>query len=125
MKLTSIALAALLSGCAMFPADRQDSTTWIKVAEPLPYVWQVVPESELMARCSFKFIKGEAACAIRIKDGPNGPYCLILSSITEQQAARTFVYSPTGAVRSLDGKAETLADHEIKHCAGFNHEESK
>lgn len=126
-KLAPIAIAALLSGCAMFevPPGTQDGTTWIKVAEPLPYRWEVVPASEVAARCSFKYEHPKNACAIRLRDGPNGPYCLILSSLTAREAWSTYIYTTTGAIRTLDKKPETLWAHEMKHRNGYDHEVQK
>lgn len=123
-KLASVALAALLSGCAVFeaPPGSQNYTTWIKVTDPLPYRWEVTSAEEVASRCAFSYAHPRNACAIRLRNGPNGPYCLILSAMTEAEARNVWLYSPTGAVRSLDGKPETLADHEKKHCAGYNHE---
>jgi len=124
MKHATIIAAALLSGCAMFSGS-YDSTTWKQVAQPLPMVWQKVDESELMSRCSFKYVRGQAGCIFRLNDGPNGPYCLVISSVTLEVAQRTFMYSPTGAIRTLNGKPETLADHEKQHCNGYDHLEAK
>lgn len=127
MKHATIIAAALLSGCAMFnsPPGTQLGDTWVKNHEALPYVWEVVPASEVAARCSFKYEHPKNACAIRLRDGPNGPYCLILSAMTEAEARGVYLYTVTGAVRTLNGKPETLADHEEKHCDGFDHEVAK
>ena len=118
MKHATIIAATFLSGCAMFSGS-YDSTTWKQVAQPLPMVWQKVDESELMSRCSFKYVRGQSACIFR------GPYCLVISSVALEEARRTFMYSPAGAIRTLNGQAETLADHEKQHCDGFDHLEAK
>lgn len=127
MKHATIIAAALLSGCAMFspPPGTQLGDTWVKKHEALPFVWEVVPASEVAARCSFKYEHPKNACAIRIKNGPDGPYCLILSSMTAKEAWVTYLYTNTGAIRTLDGRPETLWAHETKHCDGFDHEVAK
>lgn len=127
MKPLTALLALFLSACAVFdvPPGTQDGTTWIKTHDALPYVWEVTPASTVKARCDFKWEHENNACAIRLRDGPNGPYCLILSALTEQEAAQVYLRTPTGAVRTLNGKPETLRDHEVEHCAGFNHEVAK
>ena len=119
------ALFLLLTGCAVFsePPGTQIGTSWIKTHEPLSrHIWMQVPDDELMARCSFRFLSGHAACAFRLQGGPDGAYCLIISSATEQDAKTQPVYGPTGSQRTLDGKPETLWLHELKHCAGYSHE---
>ena len=118
MKHATIIAATFLSGCAMFSGS-YDSTTWKQVAQPLPMVWQKVDESELMSRCSFKYVRGQSACIFL------GPYCLVISSVTLGVAMLTFMRTPTGAIRTLNGKPETLADHEKQHCDGFDHLEAK
>lgn len=127
MKHATIILSALLSGCAMFspPPGTQLGDTWVKRHEALPYVWEVVPASEVAARCSFKYEHPKQACAIRIKNGPDGPYCLILAAIPAREAMNTYLHTPTGAIRSLDKKPETLWAHEVKHCNGWDHLEAK
>lgn len=102
--------AVFLSGCAVLSSlpGSQDATTWIRVADPLPMVWQQVPGSEVAARCGFKFESVRMGCAFRLKDGPNGPYCLVLAPISEREAMTTWLHTPTGAVRSLNGQAKTL-----------------
>lgn len=141
MKHATIIAAALLSGCAIFspPPGTQLGDTWVKRHDALPYVWEVVPYpplnpsprpitdayTSIAARCSFKYEHPNNACAIRLRDGPNGPYCLILSHMTEAEARHVYLRTPTGAIRTLNGKPETLADHERKHCDGFDHLEAK
>lgn len=126
MKLPLLA-PLLLSGCAVLssPPGSQDPTTWVRVADPMPMVWQQIPGAEVAARCGFKFESVRMGCAFRLKDGPQGAYCLVLAPISEREAMTTWLHTPTGAVRSLDGQAETLWSHEKKHCEGFNHERTK
>jgi hypothetical protein len=118
----TIIASLLLSGCAVFdsPPGTQIPTTWVKVAEPLPYVWVQSSISHVKAFCGFRFATERMACAWRRAND-----CLIYSPISESEAAGTYLRSPTGAVRTLDKKPETLRDHEVKHCAGYNHESMK
>lgn len=122
MKAITALLCLSLSACAVFgvPPGSQDSTTWVKTHDALPYVWVQSNIDYVKAFCGFRYASERMACAQRRADD-----CLIVSPISEQQAATVYLRTPTGAVRTLDGKPETLRDHEIKHCNGYNHERAK
>ncbi len=99
--------ALLLSGCAILPPDYE----WKQVYPPsLTYEWNVVPASDLHKVCGINpaAMPSLGACAIRLQ---STRHCVVYSKFTEAQAARLFA-----------GDALDLYAHEMKHCAGFDHQ---
>lgn len=136
MKLPLLA-PLLLTGCAMFssPPGSQDPNTWIECTAPLArYEWQVVPLNELAPRCctdknrkwceANRFIHG-GACLIPLYGHPLGPTGLIISNMTEEEAARTPTLSSRGFhLFDCNNKPGTVRSHEVCHLR-FVHEVTK
>ena len=118
-------LLALLTGCAHYQwkPDGMD-TDW--------YRWVKVPHAEFPARCGFQaragFMQG-GACAVRLQAGvvmpgdtnlhtgeraktaDAGRVCIIFGTMDEDEAKRM-----------TDADGMDLWAHELRHCAGHNHQ---
>ena len=108
MKLRPLFYAAmLLSGCAILPPDYE----WRQVYPPsLSYEWNIVPASDLHKVCGINpaAMPALGACAIRLV-GPRK--CVVFSRYTEDHAKLLHA-----------GDGIDLFAHEMKHCAGMDHQ---
>lgn len=119
--LSLLAASCLLSACAVFdpPPGAQLGHTWDgpRAAPIAQHIWEVDTPENVRNRCAFHVETSIMACAIRLYGHPDGPRCLVISNLTEEEAKRTWFRTPTGAPR------ETVWDHEVgMHCRqGLNH----
>lgn len=117
----SVVSGFLVSGCAVFesPKNSQNQYTWDgPPSKPIAqYEWVQVSSREIQNICSFKYEPAEAGCVVRLYGHPNGPTCMIFSTLSEADAHRRFSVSLTGV------PLESHWHHEVvEHCFnGKNH----
>lgn len=105
-------LCLLLTGCAVFePAPY----IWFPAGKPLDrVVWEKHPHEHIRHACDFEnsLHNKIAGCVKRLNNSGN-PYCLVLSTLSEQEAKQT----------PPDHEGKTHYQHEKEeHCEkGLNH----
>ncbi len=95
--LSLVAICAInLAGCAT-----TDGYEWTRSTRPsLPYIWQVSTAAEVQVEC-----KGRANFTVHACASYYPKTCLIIAQTPEANTPRW------------------IADHEIRHCEGWDHEQ--
>lgn len=106
-----------LSGCAAFQpppdcVDRGDGLCWKVNPSQIPvgwFEWEVDTEENAAARCGNDTPFEDTSCMMwRTSKG----VCLIVSSLTLEEAKRTPIKTPLAPM----GRITTVAQHELEHC---------
>lgn len=121
MRLLTLALACLATGCAAL--DRAyDSARWeydgMAVAT---YTWHLADDP---ARCGIHYTKGEAwGCAVRVMGAAPQPGAKPVPG-TSGTSGHAFIYSNVSeeeAKRLPSVHGDDLWSHELRHCKGWRH----
>lgn len=101
----------LLSGCAVLPPDYEWHRTSMLPATS--YEWNVVRRDDLYKVCGINppAMPALGACAFNLQQPRK---CHIFSHYTEASARVVF-----------SGDGESLWDHEMRHCAGWDHQDKR
>lgn len=112
----------LLSGCAIFQnppdcTDFGDGLCWRRNAVQIPVtrvMWEVDTSDNASKRCGYGIPFKDASCMMgRLSNGD----CWIVSAHSEEAAKRI----PTGARNMHFKGAESIYQHEMRHCMGWVH----
>lgn len=125
----AIAILLLVAGCSV--TYRPNAYEWSADMAPSEYYrWEVVDDPELCGRTVADSWNGWA-CAHRLNAGVirlgdkridggliiwlvgEGRLCVIFSSMSEEEASQ----------RRAKWETRSIFEHEMQHCAGFNHRE--